>query len=138
MNLVCPSIIFGEKLAAKLPVSNHVYAYRLMQPMENLNLGLKTFKWMGITHAQDLFYLFMPQVIKNVREARLLGHRMLEDWTAFAKSGRPENALWKESYNREANDFNTTYIHLENGNMKLVSGHFKDTCGKLWKPIIFA
>ncbi|KAH9408269.1 hypothetical protein TYRP_011940 [Tyrophagus putrescentiae] len=103
MILVCPSIIFGEELARRLPPSNRVYAYRLMQPVpENMVPGFHIPPWMGVSHGQDVFYLFMPQLLAPFREARLLSHRMVEDWAAFAGAGRPENALWKEAVNREA------------------------------------
>lgn len=138
MILVCPSIIFGEELARRLPPSNRVYAYRLMQPVpENMVPGFHIPPWMGVSHGQDVFYLFMPQLLAPFREARLLSHRMVEDWAAFAGAGRPENALWKEAVNREAGDFNTTYLHFESGNMKFVSGGFTELCGRLWRPIIF-
>lgn len=107
-----------------------------MQALPAVDTGLGIAKWMGVTHGQDLFYLFHPQMFKNEPEAKQLSHRMVEDWTVFAKSGQPENALWTESFNRETKDYSTRYLHLENGNMKLVSGHFKDTCETLWKPII--
>ncbi len=137
LNIVCPSVIFGEELIRQLPMTSHVYAYRLMQVAPMGDLGFPTYKWMGVSHGQDIFYLFLPQLAKNIPAAHQLSHRMIEDWTTFAKVGHPQNALWRESFHRETNDFNTRYIHLEVGHFRLVSGHFKETCEKIWKPIIF-
>jgi len=137
LNIVCPSIIFGEELTKQLPMTSHVYAYRLMQAVPGGNFGFPTVKWIGVSHGQDIIYLFMPQLTNQTPAAHQLSHRMIEDWTTFAKVGHPENALWRESFRREANDFNTRYFHLETGHLKLVSGYFKETCEKIWKPIIF-
>lgn len=137
MQFVCNSIFFGQELTKNLPMTNRVYAYRLMQVAPEVNIGLGSAKWMGVTHGQDLVFLFQPQATKNDFPAHHLSHRMLADWTSFAKVGHPALFLWGESFNRDLNDFNTRYFHLESGHFHMVSGGFEDTCERIWKPIIF-
>lgn len=119
-------------------MTKHVYAYRLMQAVPNFGHGFGVAKWMGVTHGEDVVYLFLSQFGIHDNVTQQLSLQMRADWTSFAKNGHPEHHLWRESFHREVNDFSTRYLHLQAGLYMFVSGHFIKTCDQFWKPIIFA
>lgn len=137
-HLGCPSVLFGEELARNSPSSKHIYAYRLMQTSKASKniVGMPQPEWMGVTHGSDIGYLFLPQVMKSTPALLEVSQKMIQAWTAFAKTGMPtvENALWTEAVNREAGDFSTRHFHLEASKFAMVEGTFKDVCEQFWKP----
>ena len=131
--MVCPTILFGEEFARH--TTKQTYAYRLMQ--EAVFPGSKQHEWMGVRQGQDLFFLFMSDVLKYSAAQYEVSQNMIQDWTMFARRGAP-SAHWQPAVDRARNDFTTRHLNIEAGNFKMVSGYLKETCDNFWKPKIFA
>lgn len=102
-------------------------------------------KWMGVTHAADLQYLFSLATTKADPELYQLSKDIIHAWTSFARSGVPgklgaSTTTWEEAVggNKAVKDYRTRYLSLEANKYKMVDHFFEATCDSFWKPKLFA
>lgn len=125
-------------MAAHAPPTSRFYSYRLMEYKATMAA-----KWMGVTHAADLQYLFSLATTKNDPELYQLSKDIIHAWTSFAKSGSPGKlgaTSWEEAVggNKAVKDYRTRYLSLEANKYKMVEHFFEATCDCFWKPKMFA
>src|SRR6218665_454339 len=98
----CPEILMVERWARHAPMKRY-YSFRVTQrPLREANICSKD--WMGVCHADELFYLFMiPEQVREID--RKLSQVMIRAWTLFARFGNPQHAstvFWDEAFTRKS------------------------------------
>jgi len=98
------------------------------------------FEWMGVCHADELFYLFsIPD--QTMPDEMQLSDDIIRAWASFARTGHPGKMgviEWEEAFNVKRSDFNAKYMALDPANYSMVSGAYRQVCDQFWKPKIFA
>lgn len=142
--LVCPTILYAEEVAKHQGAEKrNLFAYRLMQDAVLPGVS-PTPSWMGVTHGQDMFYLFLTQLTKQGSPLRQLSEQMIHAWTSFAKTGSPaklgsggHSVAWEKAV-KGGDNFNTRYMHLEASFYHMVDDYWKNICDSFWKPKMFS
>lgn len=136
-NIGCPVILFGEQFARINP-KNHYYSWRLMQTAGKHVMGACIQDWMGVCHADELFYLFMIPEQKTESEKKL-SKDMIQAWTQFATNATiapiDGNVQWKTAF--ADNRFQTRFMALDSNNYRMVDGMYIKTCDSFWRTKIF-
>ena len=142
--MTCPVVLFGQTFAKKAttPTTNRYYAWRLMKRAGVHVMGICSEPWMGVCHADELFYLFsIPD--QRTAEERRLSRDMIRAWTSFARSGQPgvigpKSVQWTEAFDRnDTSSFTTRHMALDPRNYSMIEGFWKTTCDDFWRQRIF-
>ncbi|KAH9417788.1 Carboxylesterase 5A [Dermatophagoides pteronyssinus] len=133
--LLCPTMLFGQRMARDYGKSNKFYSYRLDKRLESAPKFGCIFEWMGVCHGHDVAYVFDNPVIKSSPEDMKLSNEMLKAWTNFVKTGQPGKVgsiEWRQVYENEQKD--SASVMLFNVENRMEKGIFKDVCG-FWEKI---
>lgn len=136
VELDCPEILMAERWAHNAPLKQY-YSFRITQrPARETKMCVH--EWMGVCHADELFYLFM--IPDQIRESdKKLSHVMIKAWTLFARFGNPQhasNVFWEEAFTRnepgkKISKFKTKFMRLEHDKYEMIEGFYK-TCEQFW------
>ena len=133
--LLCPTMLFGQRMARDYGKSNKFYSYRLDKRSAAAGKFGCLFEWMGVCHGQDIAYVFDNPAIKSSPEDLKLSHEMMKAWTNFAKTGKPDKVGfidWQQVYENGHKD--STSVMLLNVENRMDKGTFKELCG-FWENI---
>src|SRR6218665_1599632 len=127
-----------QRWARKAPRQRY-YSYRVTQRPNFHVMGACTKEWMGVCHADELFYLFTIPDQKFEAERRL-SWAMIRAWTLFAANSDPgwvTDVKWLEAFTRNPSsgdivNYDTRFMRLEHGNYEMISEFYKDTCEGFW------
>ena len=135
----CPELLMVQRYARKSP-KQHYYTYRVTQRPNFHVMGACTREWMGVCHADELFYLFTIPDQKSEAEKKL-SWSMIRAWTSFATHRDPgyvSSVRWEEAFPRDPSNpnnisnYHTRFMRLEYGKYEMISGFYKDTCEGFW------
>ncbi|KAH9423175.1 Carboxylesterase 5A [Dermatophagoides pteronyssinus] len=133
--LLCPTMLFGQRMARDYGTSNKFYSYRLDKRSAAAGKFGCLFEWMGVCHGQDIAYVFDNLAIKSSPEDLKLSHEMMKAWTNFAKTGKPDKVgsiEWQQVYENGHKDLaSVMLLNVEN---RMDKGTFKELCG-FWENI---
>ncbi|XP_064471467.1 acetylcholinesterase-like isoform X2 [Ornithodoros turicata] len=115
--MLCPGMSFGEKLSSR---NSRVYYYKLQHQSSS---DSTTDSWIGLTHFQDIQYVFgLPLRVPKLEAYSEIDARystlLIHIWTTFAKTGRPPkvgNATWPR-FTRQS--YKTVVLDAESSNVE--------------------
>ncbi|XP_075591646.1 acetylcholinesterase-1-like [Dermatophagoides farinae] len=136
LSLLCPTMLFGQRIARMSDIKNNFYSYRLdRRGIAAVKMGC-SFEWMGVCHGADIPYVFHSSSLKDSPEDVKLSNDMIRAWTNFAKTGHPGkigSIEWRQVYeNGEKSSATTMLLNVE---YKMADDVFKDSCDGLWEKI---
>nr|XP_046918492.1 LOW QUALITY PROTEIN: cholinesterase-like [Dermatophagoides farinae] len=135
-SLLCPTMLFGQRIARDSNFANTFYSYRLdRRAVASLAMGCP-FEWMGVCHGEDVMYLFNNPALKSSPVDIKLSREMITAWTNFAKTGHPGkigSIEWRQVY--ENGQKTSPSVMLLDDKSKMAEGIFKDLCDGFWQKI---
>ena len=117
-------------------------------------MGICDEPWMGVCHADDLFYLFSIPDQKTTEEDQL-SRDMIKAWANFARHGSPGvmgggrggkgGVQWEEAFGNSltlnstnlADKYVTSHMTLDPLNYTMIDAFWKQSCDDFWREKIF-